>query len=303
MKAPYLIFFACSVACNLFTQPVAADSVSWKQTTNNNNVMNMQRIGGDHTKAGNVNITFYGHMAFKITSPNGINILIDPWRNDPSGAWGLWFNREFPAVAVDIVLSTHAHFDHDAVYRPQSTMVLERLSGEFRLGDVKITGIADKHVCAAKGWYKWTDSANEFGQTYCPPNNYLHMDNFIQIIETGGIRIAHWGDNRPQPNPIAENLLRSVDVLIMNIDGSQHILSYQDVDAALARYQPHIIIPAHYYAKGVNSVLSTLQSADEWVNRQKDVIKLTSPSITLHPKETRSMKRKVMYFGLNHALK
>jgi len=262
----------------------------------------MQRVGGDPTKAGNIQISFYGHMAFKITSPNGINILIDPWRNDPSGAWGLWFNREFPTVVVDIVLSTHAHFDHDAVYRPQSTMVLERLSGEFQLGDVKITGIADKHVCAAKGWYKWTDSADEFNQNFCPPDNYLHMDNFIQIIETGGIRIAHWGDNRPQPNSIAEELLRSIDVLIMNIDGSQHILSYQDVDAALARYQPSIVIPAHYYAKGVNSVLSTLQSADEWVSRQKDVVELTSSSITLHPKYTKLMKRKVMYFGLNHAV-
>ena len=57
------------------------------------------------------------------------------------------FQTEFPAIRVDIVLSTHAHFDHDAVERPKGLMVLERLVGEFKLGDVEITGLADKHKC------------------------------------------------------------------------------------------------------------------------------------------------------------
>ena len=286
----------------LFSIPVLSDSDSWKFTVNNNNVIKAQQGVGDPTKAGSVIIEFYGHMAFKITSPNGISVMIDPWRNDPSGAWGLWFPKEFPTVPVDIVLSTHAHFDHDAVYRPQATMVLERLAGEFRLGDVKITGIADKHVCAVKGWYKWTDAATEFNQDFCPPSNFLHMDNFIQIVETGGMRIAHWGDNRPQPSPFADKILSSIDVLIMNIDGSKHILSYPDIDAALKRYNPKIIIPGHYYTKGVNSVLSTLQSADEWVNKQKNVVKLSTSDIKLNINDVKQSNRKILYFGMHHAV-
>lgn len=286
-----------------FIQSATAASKSWKFTENNNNVIKAQKNGGDPTKAGDVTIDFYGHMAFKITSPDGLTMLIDPWRNDPSGAWGLWFPNEFPEIPVDIVLSTHAHFDHDAVYRPHAIQVLERLSGEYKLGDVRITGMADKHMCAAKGWYKWTDAAKEFGQDFCPPDNFLHMDNFIQVIETGGITIAHWGDNRPVPAAHVEKILKEVDVLIMNIDGSQHILSYDDVDSALAKYQPKMVIPGHYYTKGANSVLSTLSTADEWVDRQKDVTKLKTSRLVINPEKIAKMNRNVYYFGMNHATK
>ena len=187
-----------------------ADSRSWTFTENNNKVIQSQKEGGDAAKPGDVTIDFYGHMAFKITSPDGLTVLIDPWRNDPSGYWGVWYPKEFPEIPVDIVLSTHAHFDHDAVYRPHAIQVLERLSGNFQLGDVKITGLADKHMCQSKGWYKWTNAAEEFNQDFCPPNNFLHMDNFIQVVETGGIRIAHWGDNRPLPAEHVEAALKDV---------------------------------------------------------------------------------------------
>ena len=282
---------------------VYAHSDSWKFTENNNNVIRMQTKGGDSTKFGDVKIEFYGHMAFKITSPEGISIMIDPWRNDPSGAWGLWFPKEFSETPVDIVLSTHAHFDHDAVYRTHAIMVLERMAGEFKLGDVTITGAAEKHMCNSKGWYKWTEAAKEFNQDFCPPNNFLHMDNFIQIVETGGIRIAHWGDNRPLPAKFADNLLKNIDVLIMNIDGSRHILSYEDIDSALKRYNPKVVIPGHYYTKGASSILTTLSTADEWVDRQKDVVRLKTSELILNPDKIRKLKSRVYYFGMNHAKK
>jgi Beta-lactamase superfamily domain len=77
--------------------------------------------------------------------PKGLTVLTDPWRNDSTGAYPKWFLNDFPALRVDIVISTHAHFDHDAVERPNGLMVLERLVGQFKLGDIEITGLADKH--------------------------------------------------------------------------------------------------------------------------------------------------------------
>lgn len=297
-KTFFVIVAVISIAT---TSVVYSHSDSWKFTENNNNVIRMQTEGGNSKHAGDVKIEFYGHMAFKITSPQGLSIMVDPWRNDPSGAWGLWFPKEFPETPVDIVLSTHAHFDHDAVYRTHAIMVLERMAGEFQLGDVKITGVAEKHMCKSKGWYKWTEAAKEFNQDFCPPNNFLHMDNFIQIIETGGIRIAHWGDNRPLPAKFADDLLQNIDVLIMNIDGSRHILSYDDIDAALKRYKPKVVIPGHYYTKGASSILTTLSTAGEWVDRQKDVVRLSTSELTLNPQKVESLKSRVYYFGMNHA--
>jgi L-ascorbate metabolism protein UlaG (beta-lactamase superfamily) len=279
-----------------------AQSQSWTFTENNNNVIKAQRDGGVTESSGDVKLDFFGHMAFRITSPRGTSIMIDPWRNDPSGYWGVWFPNKFPAVPVDIVLSTHAHFDHDAVYRPHASMVLERLGGEFSLGDVNISGLADKHMCAAKGWYKWTDAAAEFAQDFCPPDNFMHMDNYIQVVETGGLKIAHWGDNRPIPADHVMDELKNVDVLILTIDGSQHILSYDDIAAAIANIGPKIVIPAHYYTKGASSVLTTLSDAEDWVSQQPNAVRLDNSRLVLNAAEVKAMiGTTVYYFGANFA--
>lgn len=281
-----------------------ADSGSWMFTENNNNVIKAQREGGVRESTGRVDIDFFGHMAFRVTSPRGTTMIIDPWRNDPSGYWGVWYPDKFPEVPVDIVLSTGAHFDHDAVYRPHATMVLERLAGKFSLGDVAITGIADKHMCDSQGWYKWTDAAPEFGQDFCPPDNFMHMDNFIQIIETGGLKIVHWGDNRPVPPASVMEALAGVDVLILPIDGSSHILSYDNIGVIIAKLKPKIVIPGHYYTKGASSVLTTLSDASDWVSRQPNAETLTSSRLSLSADEVKKMTgTKVYYFGANFTTK
>src|SRR5215469_6481932 len=91
---------------------------------NDNSLIDIQKNGGDPSRSGDVKFEFYGHDAFKITSPVGLTILTDPWRNDPTGLYPKWFLNEFPALRVDIVVSTHAHFDHDAVEQPNGLMVL-----------------------------------------------------------------------------------------------------------------------------------------------------------------------------------
>src|SRR5215471_20961790 len=92
---------------------------------NDNSLIEIQKKGGDPTRPGEVKIEFYGHDAFKITSSAGLTVLTDPWRNDSTGQYPKWFLNAFPALQVDIVLSTHAHFDHDAVDLPNGLMVLE----------------------------------------------------------------------------------------------------------------------------------------------------------------------------------
>lgn len=54
-------------------------------------------------------IHFYGHAAFRIETPSGGVILIDPWLNEPA-------NPDKESIAklgrVDYILITHGHFDH-----------------------------------------------------------------------------------------------------------------------------------------------------------------------------------------------
>lgn len=298
MRGRSIIWIATFFLWITYVGLASAQSLSWKFPNNDNNVIKAQRDGGVHADTGKVTIDYFGHEAFRITSPRGTTIMTDPWRNDPSGAWGLWFPKPFPPVPVDIVLSTHAHFDHDAVYRPHGVMVLERLAGNFSLGDVKITGLADKHQCHSPGWYHWTNAGKEFGQEWCPPNNPLHMDNFIQVITTGGITIAIWGDNRPNPaTHVLDALKGKVDVLVLPIDGSHHILDDAQVKKIMDEIEPKIVIPGHYYMPGVSSVLTTLRNADAWVKTQPNAVWLKSSRLVLTADEIKGLHERVYYFG------
>ena len=259
-------------------------SVDTSPAWNDNNLILVQRKGGDPARSGDVRIEFYGHDAFKITSPAGLTVLTDPWRNDATGHYPKWFLSEFPAIRVDIVLSTHAHFDHDAVERPRGLMVLERLVGQFRLGDIEITGLADKHKCEP-----------------CPANNVIGFDNAIELIETGGMRIAVWGDNRATPDPSLDHYLKDVDVIILPIES---ILTPAEVDAIVGKYDPKAVIPAHYYVAGLTTDVSGLPSANEWVNDEEkvhhaDVRRLDRPALTLNAAELKGAHHRVYYFG-NH---
>jgi L-ascorbate metabolism protein UlaG (beta-lactamase superfamily) len=280
---------------------VKAGPTAWMQIKNNNHIIEAQSAGaGDPAAAGEVTIDFYGHAAFKMTSPAGMTLLFDPWRNDPSGAWGMWFPEEFPEIEVDAVLSTHAHFDHDATERPNGQMILDRMTGSYQFSDVKITGYADKHQCEAPGWYKWTDAMPEFGQPQCPPDNYHHLDNNIYLLETGGMRIVVWGDNRENPNEHVWDALTDVDVLVLPVDSSQHILSYDQANAIVERIKPHVVIPEHYLTKGASITLTTLGSAEEWTTQQASHTMLDSPTLKLTPSDVEKMDRHVLYFGDNH---
>jgi L-ascorbate metabolism protein UlaG (beta-lactamase superfamily) len=229
----------------------AAPSSAW----NDNSLITVQKDGGDPTRSGDVKIEFYGHDAFKVTSPAGLTVLPDPWRNDPTGLYPKWFLNEFPALRVDIVLSTHAHFDHDAVERPNGLVVAERLIGQFKFGDIEVTGLADKHQCQSTLPDKPDRASADLHVETCPPNNVIGFDNAIQIIETGGLRIAIWGDNRGVPDPSLDHYLKNVDVFILPIET---ILTRAEVDAIVQKYDPKAVIPAHYFLNGLTTEVSGL---------------------------------------------
>ena len=289
-----------AVAQVIGARPAEAQSTAWLQPGNNNHVIGLQDETGVPSE-GTVGLDYYGHCAFKITSPKGATVLFDPWRDDPSGAWGLWFKTPFPDTLVDICMSTHTHFDHDAVDRPQSTMVLDRMVGNFEFADLRISGFADKHTCMAPGWYNWTNALAEFGAEACPPNNVGHMDNVSFLVETGGVRILIWGDNRPDPTEAFWDAVGEVDVLTLPVDGSRHILNYEQGNAIVDRLKPRAVIPTHYLNETTSYTLTTLQDADEWVTSQKSYRFLDGPQLSLNAGELAGMDREFHYFG-HHAM-
>src|SRR6266850_2099671 len=104
-----------------------------------------------------VTIEYIAHAFFRLISPAGKQLLIDPF------ASRVWIGYDFPPdIPADAVLISHPHYDHDGgeamsrkVPWPSKTLVL-RNPGTYHVADLTVVGYAGKH---ADPWGK------EFGQS------------------------------------------------------------------------------------------------------------------------------------------
>ncbi len=175
---------------------------------------------------GAVRVEYIAHACFRVTSPSGKQILLDPY------ASRVWLGYDFPPnLHADAILISHPYYDYDggeAAGRrvPWSwTNLILRTPGTNRIGDVTVIGFSGKH---ADPWGK------EFGQI-----------NTIWLLEVGALRIVHLGDNGPLREDTIRQLGR-VDVLMMPIDSQFHILKAEEIAAIRGRLSPSVLVPMHY---------------------------------------------------------
>jgi L-ascorbate metabolism protein UlaG (beta-lactamase superfamily) len=201
-----------------------------------------------------VTIEYIAHACFRVTSPSGKQVLIDPY------ASRVWIGYDFPPdIRVDAVLISHPHYDHDGgeamrrkVPWPPETLVL-RTPGTNHLGDITMVGFAGKH---ADPWGK------EFGQS-----------NTIWLVEVAGLRLVHLGDNGPLSDTTIRQLGR-VDVLMIPIDSQFHILKADEIAAIRSRLSPPVLIPMHYRHDDLELVPNKpddLGGIDGWAKAETNV--------------------------------
>lgn len=270
---------------------------AWRQKSNHNRMIALQENDSPPPDRP-VEIAYFGSSAFRIRSPLGITVMVDPWRNHPSRTWD-WYFHDFPVTEVDIGTSTHAHFDHDALHRLDAHVLLDRLIGTYTFKDVTITGIAEKHAIDSSCCvYDFKKIHKHFhGVDIEPPDNPRSWDHCLIVVETGAIRILQWGDNRPDPPDSVWAALGRIDVVLVPVDNSQHVMGHRAVDAIIGRLRPRVIIPHHYYIWDVVQRQSTLQTPDVWVDKRDKIVRLDGPSIGYRAEEIAKLDGVVHYFG------
>jgi L-ascorbate metabolism protein UlaG (beta-lactamase superfamily) len=222
-------------------------------------------MGTVFAQGGKTEVLWLGQAAFRITTPGGKVIMIDPWlRTNPKTPAG--FKALESVGKIDLILVTHAHFDHFAdapdlakmhnapMYGPAGLgntvdtlgILPAKLAPRFGkggtiepfgAGGVKITATRAEHSSELV-WKNPATGKNETHPGGEPVGYVLELEN--------GFRIYHMGDTGlfGDLGLIAD--LYKPDLVLMPI-GGHFVMSPKDAAIAVNRYlKPKYVIPMHY---------------------------------------------------------
>lgn len=189
----------------------------------------IEGASAQRTESPRVTIEYIAHASFMIESASGTRVLLDPYADQ------VWLGYDFPVgLRYDAVAITHPHYDHDGgefrgmevPWGPETPVF--RDAGRYDVGDLRLIGVDAKHA---------DPYGKEFGQK-----------NVVWIIEAGDVTIAHLGDNGPLTPEVVQAMhdVGSVDILMLPVDGAEHILTFEAVHEVIEALAPRVVIPMHY---------------------------------------------------------
>ncbi|MFC1622860.1 MBL fold metallo-hydrolase [Patescibacteria group bacterium] len=170
-----------------------------------------------------MNIQYYGHSCFKITTkPEGrgasdVVTFFDPF--DKS------IGIKPPQGQADVVFVSHTqHTDHNNVDSIKGDPVIIDTPGEFVVKGMNVIGVDtfhDKEEGALRG------------------------RNTVFVIETENMRICHMGDIGIEPTPEDLEKIGEIDILMIPVGGNFTITG-KEASKLVHKIEPKMVIPMHF---------------------------------------------------------
>lgn len=187
-----------------------------------------------------ITLRWWGHACFEILY-GGVSLTIDP--HD-----GASIGLSRPGARSDYVVMSHEHFDHSAyrVVLKEGGKYLSMTTGETTLGPFRVRGVQTFHD---------KERGRRRGR------------NVAYVIETpDGLRIFHAGDlgHLLEKDHLRE--IGSVHVALLPVGGT-FTIDHEEALQVFSSLNAKAMIPMHYWVKGVNLPLSTIDKLVERARR------------------------------------
>ncbi len=195
-------------------------------------------------------IQWLGHSAFRMISPNGKILYIDPWLENPKAPPGA-----MPVERANVIILTHGHFDHFgntveiasstrakvvtnfeiSLYLkskgiPESNVIGMNKSGSTEIEGMTLTMVHAEHSSGITDGDKVIDGGNASG--------------FVIRFEDGFV-IYHTGDTGLFSDMRVIAKLYKPQVVLMCIGGF-YTMGPVEAAEAVKLIRPKIVIPMHY---------------------------------------------------------
>ena len=164
-----------------------------------------------------MNIQWLGHSCFLFTSDSGVRILTDPFDEN--------VGYKTPSVQADVVLTSHDHFDHNAINLVKGNPEIIKDPGKYMVKGINIAGVLSFHDAT---------SGSQRGR------------NIIFLFKMDNMFICHLGDlgHILQPEQL-KDIGAVVDILLIPVGGF-YTINAKQADEVIEQVKPKIIIPMHY---------------------------------------------------------
>jgi len=226
-----------------------------------------------------VEIRWYGHSFFQLTTTAGTKVAFDPHAIADYGA---------PPLSPDIVVMSHNHNDHNrkeilanADSKDLKTfygLVVKGKGGDWAKIDEKVKDVRVRTVPT----FHDTEEGAKRGK------------NSAFVVEADGLKICHLGDLGHELTEEQVTAIGPVDVLMIPVGGI-YTINGETAKKVVAQLKPRLfILPMHYGTKANSDLLPI----DEFLDGQKNVRKFEEGNNLLtFPADLKADKPTVVVLG------